>query len=59
MNSVMDDSFYVYIVFASLGVQYLAPITTAIKTMYEKNVTWDSLAKRRIEESRTVRSNFK
>lgn len=39
----MDDAFHLVIQMASIDVPELTPITAAIKTLAEKDITWEAV----------------
>lgn len=59
MEAIMDDAVQVGILIASIDVLELTPVTAAIKTLAEKDITWETVTERLIEEWRGLTNAHK
>lgn len=56
MGTVFDDSLAIGILVASIDLPEMAPATAAIKTLADKDVNWESISSRLIDEAKNLKS---
>ena len=59
MKSGLDEALSIGILVASIEVSELLPVVAAIKTLSERDVKWETVSARLIEESKAVKREFK
>ena len=58
MGSIFDDALAIGILVASIDVSELLPATAAIKTLSDKEVKWEDVSSRLIDEAKNLKSGF-
>lgn len=59
MNTVLDDALAIGILVASIEVSELSAVTAAIKTLAEKDLVWEDVSSRLIEECKSIKTSHK